>query len=173
MFAIYEGIGLTPGKNPFEEISVMLPDDVLIKTKVAKSGMTVRALFEECLESGVQSLPYLDQSDMIVGRVTLKHVINRSVVPAHVAELAHVIGPRLSSFDEFEERMARIFEELVDSYVQEPHTTIYPDTHLMKALAVMEHNDTSYLFVVDGGHYRGTLTIQGIARWMMRMVAEP
>ena len=38
----------------------------------------------------------------------------------------------------------------------------------MKALAIMEHYDTSYLFVIDDDSYRGTLTIQGIAAWMAR-----
>jgi CBS domain-containing protein len=28
----------------------------------------------------------------------------------------------------------------------------------------MEQNDTSYLFVVDEGKYRGIVTIQGLAR---------
>ena len=38
---------------------------------------------------------------------------------------------------------------------------------IMKALTMMEHHDTSYLFVVDAGVYRGTLTIQGIGQWMV------
>ena len=37
----------------------------------------------------------------------------------------------------------------------------------MKALTMMEHHDTSYLFVVDAGVYRRTLTTQGIAAWMV------
>jgi len=150
----------------------MLPDDILIRTKVARSGMTVRSIFEECLESRVQSLPYLDAGDQIAGRVTLKYIINRSIVPAHMVELAHVIGPRLSSFDEMEKRMKSVFDDPVDSFVQEPHASIFPDTQLMKALAIMEHYDTSYLFVVDGERYQGTLTIQGIAAWMMQLAGE-
>ena len=53
-----------------------------------------------------------------------------------------------------------------EGFVQEPHPSIGSGTQLMKALAMMEHHDTSYLFVVDAGVYRGTLTIQGIAAWM-------
>jgi hypothetical protein len=30
----------------------------------------------------------------------------------------------------------------------------------------MERNDTSYIFVVDDGIYKGTVTIQGIAHQM-------
>jgi len=147
----------------------MLPDDILRRTKVAKTGMSVRTVFEECLEAGVQSLPFLDENDTITGRVTLKYILNRSIVPAHMVELAHVIGPRLSSFDEMEKRVQKVLDDPVDRYVQEPHATIFVDTELMKALAIMEHYDTSYLFVLDGERYQGTLTIQGIARWMMSL----
>ena len=52
--------------------------------------------------------------------------------------------------------------------MQEPHAAIPSATQLMKALAIMEHYDTSYLFVIDDGVYRGTITIQGIAAWMAR-----
>lgn len=150
----------------------MLPDDILIRTNVARSGMTVRTVFRECLEAGVQSLPFLDENDSITGRVTLKYILNRSIVPAHMVELAHVIGPRLSSFDEMEKRMQEVFHDPVDPYVQDPHATIFRDSELMKALAIMEHYDTSYLFVVDGERYEGTLTIQGIARWMMSLASQ-
>jgi CBS domain-containing protein len=42
----------------------------------------------------------------------------------------------------------------------------------IKALAIMEKNDTSYLFVVDDGEYQGIVTIQGIAAKMSEMYAE-
>ena len=148
----------------------MLPEKILIRTKVARAGMTVRDVFRECLHAHVQSLPYCDQEGKIVGRVTLKNIINRSIVPAHMAELAHVIGPRMSAFDEMERRMKEVFDDPVEPYVQEAHASIYSDSVLMKALAIMEHHDTSYLFVIDNGEYKGTLTIQGIAAWMMRHV---
>ena len=52
--------------------------------------------------------------------------------------------------------------------MQEPHASIPSDTQFMKPLTIMEHYDTGYLFVIDGGAYRGTITIQGIAAWMAR-----
>lgn len=147
----------------------MLPEDILIRTKVANADMRVRDIFEQCLQARVQSLPYSDETGAITGRITLKNIINRSIVPAYLAELAPVISTRLSSFDELEARMLQVFEEPVAPYVQEPHASVYSDTELMKALAIMEHHDTSYLFVIDGADYKGTLTIQGIAAWMMRL----
>ena len=146
----------------------MLPDDLLIVTRVARSGMLVRDVFRECLSARVQSLPYRDEAGRIAGRVTLKHIANRSIVPEYVVQLALVVGDRLSTFEDMERRLPDIFGHPVEDYVQEPHASIPSATQLMKALAIMEHYDTSYLFVIDDGVYRGTITIQGIAAWMAR-----
>ena len=146
----------------------MLPDDLLIVTRVARSGMLVRDVFRECLSARVQSLPYRDEAGRIAGRVTLKHIANRSIVPEYVVQLALVVGDRLSTFEDMERRLPDMFGHPVEDYVQEPHASIPSATQLMKALAVMEHYDTSYLFVIDDGVYRGTITIQGIAAWMAR-----
>ena len=146
----------------------MLPDDLLIVTQVARPGMLVRDVFRECLSARVQSLPYRDEAGRIAGRVTLKHIANRSIVPEYVVQLALVVGDRLSTFEDMERRLPDMFGHPVEDYVQEPHASIPSATQLMKALAVMEHYDTSYLFVIDDGVYRGTITIQGIAAWMAR-----
>ena len=146
----------------------MLPDDLLIVPRVAQPGMLVRDVFRECLSARVQSLPFQDEAGRITGRVTLKYIANRSIVPEYVAQLALVVGDRLSTFEEMERRLPEVFDHPVEDYVQEPHASIPSDTQLMKALAIMEHYDTSYLFVIDEGAYRGTITIQGIAAWMAR-----
>ena len=146
----------------------MLPDDLLIVTRVARPGMLVRDVFRECLSARVQSLPFQDEAGRITGRVTLKYIANRSIVPEYVAQFALVVGDRLSTFEEMERRLPEVFDHPVEDYVQEPHASIPSDTQLMKALAIMEHYDTSYLFVIDEGAYRGTITIQGIAAWMAR-----
>ena len=100
--------------------------------------------------------------------MTLKYIANRSIVPEYLAQLALVVGDRFSTFEEMERRLPDVFGHRVEDYVQEPHAYIPSDTQLMKALAIMEHYDTSYLFVIDEGAYRGTITIQGIAAWMAR-----
>jgi len=147
----------------------MLPSDLLIKTLTAHAGTKVREVFEECLRARVQSMPYCDDTGVVRGRITLKNVINRSIVPEYMAELALVLGSDMSAFEDMEERTRMVLELEIEPYVQEPHAAIDSTTPLMKALAVMEHYDTSYLFVVDQGRYQGTLTVPGIAAWMMRV----
>lgn len=146
----------------------MLPPDLLIKTRVAHAGMKVREIVQECLHARVQSMAYCDDSDIVTGRITLKYIVNRSIIPEYMAELAPVLGSNMALFDEMEERMSKVLDLSIEPYVQAPHAAIDSTTPLMKALAVMEHYDTSYLFVVDHGHYQGTLTVPAIAAWMMR-----
>jgi hypothetical protein len=52
----------------------------------------------------------------------------------------------------------------LDNFVQEPHLSVGLEANALKALALMEQNDTSYIFVVENGVYHGVVTIQGLAR---------
>ena len=133
----------------------MLSDELLIVTRVARPGLRVRGVFRECLAAHVQALPYCDGSGRITGRVALKHIVNSEIVPAHV------VGDCHATFERMERRLPEIFGHRVDGYVQEPHPSVGSEAQLMKALTMMEHHDTSYLFVVDAGVYRGTLTHPG------------
>ncbi len=150
----------------------MLPNDILTLTPTVTSGMQVRDVFRHCLHTRVQALPFCDEEDRITGRVTLKYIINQSILPEYMAELAHLLGPRMTSFEDLEGQLAEVFARPVEPYVQEPHASIPRRTPLMKALAVMEHHDTSYLFVVEDRRYQGTLTITGIATWMLKLVEK-
>jgi len=39
----------------------------------------------------------------------------------------------------------------------------------LKAIALMERYDTTYLFIVDDGEYKGVVNVLGIARRMLDM----
>lgn len=142
----------------------MLNKELLLRTALATSRMTVRELFHECLRAHVQALPFSDDAGRISGRVTLKRVIQQAIIPDYMAQLAHVMPSELNSLKQAQERLRAIFDESIAPYVQEPHVAVPSSVSLGKALATMEQHDTSYLFVIDDGEYQGTLTIQGIAQ---------
>lgn len=52
----------------------------------------------------------------------------------------------------------------MDPYLQEPALSRDSEVPAIKALSMMEHNDSSYLFVVDEGQYQGAVTIQSLAK---------
>jgi len=61
------------------------------------------------------------------------------------------------------------YDNPVDPYILEPHMSLTSDAPAVKALALMEQNDTSYIFVVDVGQYKGVITIQGLARMLTQL----
>jgi CBS-domain-containing membrane protein len=144
-------------------------NSVVIHTDVAHSGMLVRELFKACGQAQVQALPYVDESGRVTGRVTLKNVLRLSCLPQHVVDLAPMLNPRMSCVDRAEEKAREILCCPIEPFVQGVHETIPSDAPLIKALALMEKHDTSYIFVVDQHVYRGTITIQGIAASMSQL----
>ena len=146
--------------NPVTIANIMIP------TAVVRSGMRVRDLFLECGRAQVQSLPYTDKRGRLKGRITLKNVLRVSCLPEYMVTLAPLLGPQLSCVEHAEEKARQILGNPVEPYVQAMPKTIVSSEPLIKALAFMERNDTSYIFVVDDGEYKGIITIQGIAAKM-------
>lgn len=136
---------------------------VLTPTKVARSGMTVRQVFEECSRANTPSLPFCDGNGRIIGRVTLKNILKHACLPDFLVEMAMVLGEQLSHMQDMRSETTHLLDGSVDAYVQGPHISLTSDSPAIKALARMERGDTSYIFVVDEGHYLGVVTIQGLA----------
>jgi len=142
---------------------------ILVPTKIIEPGMLVRDLFLECSRAQVQALPYRDEQGRLSGRITLKNVLRVSCLPEYMVELASLLGSQLSCVDSAEAKAREIQRNPVEPYVQSLPNTIESDAALIKALALMEQNDTSYIFVVDDGEYRGVITIQAIIRQMTQL----
>jgi CBS-domain-containing membrane protein len=144
-------------------------ESVMIETEIARPGMLVREFFGACGRAHAQALPFADESGRITGRVTLKNVLRLSCLPEYIVDLAPMLSPRMSCVEHAEEKAREILSCPIEPFVQSLHETIRPDAALIKALAMMERNDTSYIFVIDEGEYRGTITIQGIAASMSEL----
>ena len=141
-------------------------ESILIPTRVAKKGMTVSVVFSECIHAGIPGIPFCDAQGRITGRVTLKNILRTSCLPEYMVELADVLGDRHSCMEDIEGRAKELMHQYIDPYVLETHLSLPSDSSIVKALALMEQNDTSYIFVVDEGRYRGVVTIQGLARML-------
>lgn len=142
---------------------------VMIETDAARAGMLVRELFDACGRAGVQALPFVDENGRVAGRVTLKNVLRVSCLPAHMVQTASLLNSSLSCVENAEEKAREVICTPVEPYVQRLHETLPSGAPLIKALAIMESHDTSYIFVEDDGVYRGMVTIQGIAASMSKL----
>jgi len=143
--------------------------NILIPTIIMRPGMYVRDLFKECGKLHIHALPYYDKNDRLSGTLTLKNVMKFSCLPEHMVELANLLGNQMSCVDNAEEKAREIICNPVEPYVHELNETISSKEPLIKALALMARNKTSYIFVVDDGDYKGQVTIQGIAKVMSNM----
>lgn len=146
----------------------MYVDKVLISTKVARSGMTIRMFFAECSRANTPGLPYCNDEGKIVGRVTLKNVLKNTWLPDYLVAMARVLGEQLSNVQDIEENAKETCDGPIDPYVQRPHLSVTPGSSAVKALALMEQSDTSYIYVVDEGRYLGVVTIHSLADKLAR-----
>ena len=147
----------------------MTVDSVMIPTETAHAGMAVRELFDICGRDHVQALPFTDAEGRITGRVTLKNILRVSCLPEYIVAMAPVLHSKLSCVESAEDKAREIICNPIEPYVQGPHQSISSDAPLIKALALMEKEDTSYIFVVDEGAFKGVITIQGIAAKMSEL----
>jgi CBS domain-containing protein len=139
-------------------------DQIMITTKTATGDMSVREFVMECTRANIPGLPFTTPSGRISGRVTLKNVFKTSCLPDYIVETARILGDQLNCLDDIEGKTKEMMDSPVESFMQEPHLEIEADAAALKALAMMEQADTSYIFVVDEGRYRGVVTIQSLAR---------
>jgi CBS domain-containing protein len=142
---------------------------ILIPTKVAHQGMMVREVFTECGNANIPALPFCTRSGRITGRVTLKNILKITCLPEYMIESARILGEEMSCMEDVESKAKRLLDTPTDPYVQEPALSLSSEAPIIKALALMEQNDTSYLFVVDNGQYQGVVTIQSLARMLTRL----
>ena len=144
-------------------------EPILIPTKIARPGMIVGEVFAECIRANIPGIPFCDAQGNITGRVTLKNILKKSCLPEYMVELARILGDQLSCMEDMEGKAKQLMHNSIDPYVLEPHVSLSSYSAPVKALALMEKNDTSYIFVVDEGRYKGTITIQGLARMITRL----
>ena len=142
---------------------------IVIPTKVAHQGMSVREVFTECGRANIPALPFCTRSGRITGRVTLKNILKITCLPDYMVESARILGEEMSCMEDVEAKAKRLLDTPVDSYVQEPALSLSSEAPIIKALALMEQNDTSYLFVVDDGEYQGAVTIQCLAKMLSQL----
>ena len=143
--------------------------NILIPTKVAHAGMLVHDMFEECARKHVSGLPFRDANGKIIGRVSLRNTFKLSCLPEYMVEMAYVLGDQLSCLEDAEAKARAVLCSPIERFVMKNFNAIDSGSPVMRALAIMEKKDTSYLFIIDDGEYKGTVTTQGIAKRMLEV----
>lgn len=143
-----------------------------IMTGFMRHGMTVRDFFQEAVRCNVPGLPYVDDRGQITGRISVRDVYKRIAVPDNLLNLADAMGDQTDKLDLPEIRVMEIMASPVETFLLENIPSVSPRSTIVKALALMEVHNSSYIFLIENGVYEGVVTREVIARRMLDCVLE-
>lgn len=145
-------------------------ENLSITTGVLREGSTLRDFFIEAVRCNVPGLPYVDDQCRIIGRVSIRDVYKHIAVPDYLLTVADAIGDLTDSLDLPEMKVEEALTQPAKNLLLENIPTVSPRSSLVKALAIMELHNSSYVFLVDEGRYIGVVTRMVIARRMIDCV---
>ncbi len=143
-----------------------------VMTGVMHKGMSIRDFFEEAIRSNVPGLPFIDEHNRIVGRVSVRDVFKHIAVPTSYLRLVDAIGDQTDRLDMSEQRILDSLALPVETYVLENIPSVSPASSLIKALAIMEAYNTHYIFLIEDGKYMGIVTRMVIANRLLDWLEE-
>jgi len=145
-------------------------EHLAIATGVMRKGMTVRDFFEECARCNVAGLPYVNDQGKVVGRISIRDVYKHMAIPDHLIRVAHMLGDQTDRLDLPEMKVMETLALPVETYLLENIPSVSPQSSIVKALAIMEMFNTSYIFLIEEGEYKGVVTRMVIAHRMLLCV---
>jgi len=141
---------------------------LIIPTSEARPGMSVREVFLECVKHDVPGIPFRDADGRITGKASIRHVLKETCIPEFIWRHSGLLGDDIPTLKIPEDKAQAVLALPIDTFVLPDTAMVTSRVPIAKALAVMEHHDTTYLFVVDKEEqYRGVITIMAIARCML------
>ena len=93
-------------------------------------------------------------------------------VPDSILRLADAMGDQTDRLDLSEKRVLQALALPVETLLLEKIPTVSPRSALVKALAIMEAYNSTYVFLREDGEYGGVVTRMIIARRMLESLKE-
>jgi len=143
-----------------------------VMTEVMRKGMSLRDFFREAVRCNVPGLPFVDEHDHIIGRISVRDVFKRVAVPSSYLRLVDAMGDQTNKLDMSEQRILRRLARPVETYLLENIPCVSPASSLIKALAIMEAYNTHYIFLIEDGKYMGVVTRMVIANRLLDWLGE-
>ena len=143
-------------------------------TGFMRHGMTLRDFFQETVRCNVPGLPFVDEHDHIIGRISIRDVYKCIAVPDNILRIADAMGDgdQMGNLDMPEMKALEVMATPVENYLLEKIPTVSPSSTVVKALALMEVHNSSYIFLIEDGQYKGVVTRMIIAKRMLECVLE-
>ena len=108
-------------------------------TGFMRQGMTLRDFFQEIVRCKVPGLPYVDEQDQIIGRISLRDVYKSIAVPDSLLRIADAMGDgeQMSKLGLQEMKVLELMDTPVETYLLETMPTVTPTSTVITALALM------------------------------------
>jgi hypothetical protein len=143
--------------------------NLIIPTGVARPGMTVAQVFQECVRADVPGIPFQDADGKITGKASLRHVLKVNCIPDFMVQHSRLLGDELGSLQIREDHAREVLKLPIDPFILPEMAVASSATPVAKALAIMEDLDTTYLFVIDEGVYRGIISVMCVGRALLTL----
>ncbi len=143
--------------------------DILIRTETARSGTRVGEVLRQCVAHNVPGIPYRDAQGRIIGRASIRHILKQTCIPRDMVKGAHMLLDAIEHVQFGDAHVRELLEMPVDPFVLKNKANLGLDSPLVKALSVMEHMNTGYVFVLREQEYLGVVTRMGIARLLIEL----
>ena len=131
--------------------------------------MTVAQVFQQCVEADVPGVPFQNADGNIIGKASIRHVLKVNCIPDFMVRHSHLLGTELGFLHIQEVHAQEVLKLPIDPFVLSEMAVANSATPVAKALAIMEDLDTTYLFIIDKGVYRGIISIMGIGRALLTL----
>ncbi|MCP5437441.1 MAG: CBS domain-containing protein [Chromatiaceae bacterium] len=139
----------------------------LIETPVARQGMLIGEALRICVDKDVPGIPFAADSGRIIGRFSVRNVFLHYSIPSDMIKGAHLIGHEAFHLDLSSDHYEEVFRRAIDNTILDDAACLASTAQITKAMALMEKFNSSYLFVIDEGEYRGVVTRLGLTRVLL------
>ena len=139
----------------------------VIETPVTRPGMLIGDALRICVDKGVPGLPHVGADGTIQGRFSVRNTFLLYTLPGDMIKHADLIGHQALHLEHTRDHYEELFASTVDRTILKDIACLSSSAQITKAMALMEKFNSSYLFVVDDGHYRGVVTRLGLTRVLL------
>ena len=145
----------------------MLINEGIIETPVARRGMLTGQALQICVSYGVPGIPYANDEGKVIGRFSVRHTFLFAGIPSDMVKGAHLIGKDALHSQFPQGDIAELFAHPVEEHLLTDAACLPSNSQVIKAMALMERFNSSYLFVIDHDIYRGTVTRLSLTRALL------
>ncbi len=143
--------------------------NLAVPTALATPGMRVAELFRECVRAQMPGIPFRDAGGRIRGKASIRHILRTTCLPDYLVRHSHVLGDDMLHLRLPEIHGRDILGRTIDDYILPTLPSVNSAAPISKALAIMEQEDTTYLFVLDGDVYHGAVSIMHLAEHLLTL----